>query len=243
MALGSNLGPDLALYALDRSDKFLKRLKVTGFSPAGAPCYDVMTPESLPAAFSNGYREGSGCALPSVDNSRILLNLLVADKRDTYQWAGFDLASGKLLWTYPNPYFQVHGSHAAPTPDPGLFRGAFGPVGAAILPGVGNFWAINGNLGEWNVLSGDGFYVTRLFNGNAFEWLWPKAAPGADLTDLPPGSGGEDFGGSMTQAVDGKVYIQSGKSGIWNIALSGLERTTSIPGGTVSLSEADTRQA
>ena len=238
-----NLGPDLALYAFDRADQQLKRLSLAGFSAAGAPRYDLAALAALPPAFSDGYRENSGCALPSADNTRILLNLLVPGKRNDFTWVGCDLASGKRLWSYPNPYFQVHGSHAAPTPEAGLFRGAFGPVGAAKLPGVGNFWAISGNLGEWGVLSGDGFYVTRLFNGNVFEWQWPKAVPGADLTKLPAGCGGEDFGGSLTQTADGKVYVQAGKSAIWNLALDGLERTTALPGGTLTLSAADLPQA
>ena len=153
-----------------------------------------------------------------------------------FLWTCFDLASGKKLWTYPNPYFQVHGSHHAPAADPGLFRGAYGPVGTANLPGVGDIWIINGNVGEWGVLSADGFYVTRLFNGNVFDWKWPKnATPGADMTDLPPGSGGEDFGGSVTQAKDGKVYVQAGKNGIWNLLLTGLEKTVNIPGSQITL--------
>lgn len=238
-----NLGPDLALYGIDQADKQLKRLSTTGFTACGAPIYDIAKPGALPAAFSDGYLENYGCALPSADNSRILINLRVKNQACDYMWNCFDLATGKLTWTYPNAFFQVHGSHSAPAPDPGLFRGAYGPVGTAELPGVGGFWAINGNLGEWAVLSSDGYYVTRLFNGNVFEWQWPKPVVGADMTNLPPGSGGEDFGGSMTQAADGKVYIQSGKMALWNIALSGLEKTSVIRGNAIELTADDTRRA
>jgi hypothetical protein len=88
-------------------------------------------------------------------------------------------------------------------------------------------------------LSADGFYLTRLFNGNIFEWRWwAEATPGSDMSDVPPGCGGEDFGGSVSQAKDpstgsgqgGRVYVQSGKCAIWNLELTGLDKTKAIRG-------------
>ena len=109
---------------------------------------------------------------------------------------------------------------------------------------MGCFWVINGNLGEWWALSSEGFYVSRIFSGNVFDWNWPAdPLPGSDLTNLPAGSGGEDFGGSITQTKDGTVYIQAGKAGLWNVLMSGLEKTVAIPGGKVQISEPDTRKA
>ena len=48
-------------------------------------------------------------------------------------------------------------------------------------------------------------------------------------------------GGSLTQATDGKVYIQAGKAGLWNLSLSGLDKTVAIPGGSVSITDAETK--
>ena len=231
-------------YGFDRGDKKLKALSPEGFTKSGAPKYDLAKIKTLPDAMSEGYQPNYSCAVPSADNKTILLNLAAKDHPAGYLWHCFELATGKSLWTYPNPFFQVHGSHNAPAPEAGLFRGAFGPVGAASLPGVGGFWAINGNLGEWWALSSEGFYVTRFFNGNVFDWTWPaNPLPGSDMTDLPAGSGGEDFGGSLTQAKDGKVYIQAGKAGVWNVAVNGLEKTVVIPGGKLAISEPDTKKA
>ncbi|MEZ0297610.1 MAG: hypothetical protein ACAI35_14270 [Candidatus Methylacidiphilales bacterium] len=245
-----NLGPDLSLYAFDKSDGKLKALTSAGFTDKGAPKYDLTQIKTMPDSMSNGYRNNYSCALPSVDNKHILLNLAVKDHPAGFMWHCFDMASGKLMWTYPNPYFQVHGSHKAPQPENGLFRGAFGPVGTGNLPGVGCFWAINGNLGEWWALNSEGFFVSGLYSGNIFDWQWPeKPLPGSDMTNLPAGCGGEDFGGSLTQAKDGKVYIQSGKIGIWNVALSGLEKTVPIApptgssAGKIVISEPDTKKA
>ncbi|MCY3017696.1 MAG: hypothetical protein NTW87_01515 [Planctomycetota bacterium] len=239
-----NLGPDLALYGLDWKNKRLKVLALEGFTDSGAPRYDLAKLRALPEAMSAGYERNCSCALPSADNKRILVNLAVKDHPAGFLWHCFDLQSGKLLWTYPNPYFQVHGSHKAPAPEAGLFRGAYGPVGAVNVPGAGNFWLINGNLGEWWALSADGYFLTRVFNGNVFEWKWPSApAPGLDITELPAGSGGEDFGGSATQGKDGKVYIQAGKYGIWNTELTGLEKTVPLAGGKLTVRDEDTKKA
>jgi hypothetical protein len=239
-----NLGPDLTLYPLDRKDMKIKALSVDGFTACGAPRYSFASLRIMPPVMSVGYEHNSGCAMPSADNKSILLNLRVKDHPAGFLWHGFDLATGKLMWTYPNPYYQVHGSHNAPAPEPGLFRGAFGPIGAVDVGGGRNAWIINGNLGEWNVLTADGFFLTRLFNGNIFEWRWPvDTLPGSDMTDVPPGCGGEDFGGSVTQSKDNSIYVQSGKMAIWNLALTGLNQITAIPGGKVTLAEADTKQA
>jgi len=239
-----NLGPDLTFYGLDYSDKKLKALSMDGFSASGAPKYDLAKLHLMPEAMSVGYENGAGCAVPSADNKTILLNLRVKDHPAGFLWHGFDLATGKLLWTYPNPYLNVHGSHNAPAPEPGLFRGAFSPIGAVEFGGGKQAWIINGNVGEWNVLTSDGFYLTRLFNGNIFEYRWPtNTLPGSDMTDVPPGCGGEDFGGSVSQAKDHRIYVQSGKNAIWNLELTGLEQITAIPGGKVTLTDADTKQA
>lgn len=239
-----NLGLDLALYGYDTAAKRLVALLPDGVSAGGVPQYDLAKARVLPPAFSAGYELNYSCAMPSADGRSLLVNLLAPGHPAERLWTCFDLASGAVRWTYPNPFFQVHGSHKAPAPDPGLFRGAFGPVGAARLPVVGDFWTINGNLGEWWALSADGFYLDRVFNGNVFDWVWPEAAkPGIDMSHLPGGGGSEDFGGSMTQGKDGKVYIQSGKLGLWNLALGGFDRAVAIPGGSIELSADDVRRA
>jgi hypothetical protein len=94
------------------------------------------------------------------------------------------------------------------------------------------------------MLTEDGFYLSRLFQGDPFKTQWPdQAVPGAILDDVPPGLGGEDFGGSMRQGKDGKVYVQAGKTGLWNVEVTGLETIRAIPGGTVAISAEDVKTA
>ncbi len=240
-----NLGPDMALYGFSREEGLLYRLSSDGFAANGAPHYTFKTMEALPRQMSAGYQDNYSCALPDCENKVILICLNHgSDHPAGFLWHGFDLATGEELWTYPCPYFQVHGSHNAPAPDPGLFRGAYGPVGALSTEATGPFWTINGNLGEWYVLSSSGYFLTQLFSGNVFEWQWPDTpAPGADMQRLPCGGGGEDFGGSATLGQDGKCYVQSGKIGIWNLELENLDKTVVVGEGAITLGADDPAKA
>jgi len=225
LSMGANT--DLTLYGT--LNKQFVRIKVKEFAPNGAPIYDVANAKPVP---------GSNGANASPDNKLILADL------DGY-YACFDVATGKKLWAYPNTFSGVHGSHAAPPPQPGLIRGAFGTVGAARLPQpIGTVWAINSNVGEWHLLTASGFYLSRLFQGDPLKVEWPEAAtPGAIMDNTPPGLGGEDFGGSMTQGADGKVYVQAGKVGLWNLEVVGLHSVQGLPGTTITISADDVKQA
>ena len=59
------------------------------------------------------------------------------------------------------------------------------------------------------------------------------------MTCCPPGCGGEDFGGSVTQAKDGRVYLQAGKTAVWNVELSNLDKVRVIGSGSVTLTPKD----
>jgi len=104
-------------------------------------------------------------------------------------------------------------------------------------------WVISTNFGEWHILTQDGYYLTRLFEPDPMKYQWPKAVPGASLDSAPCGMGGEDFGGSLTQGVDGHLYLQSGKTGFWNEEVVGLDTVKALPGGKLTIAAADIRQA
>ncbi|HUX16051.1 MAG TPA: hypothetical protein VMW52_06230, partial [Phycisphaerae bacterium] len=219
-----NMNGDLTIYANGL------QFKVADFTPCGAPRYDVAGARKV-AGFGGG-------TLPTPDNRKLL------SVAETF-FECYDTADGRLLWKYPNTFHGVHGSHKAPPPEVGLIRGAFGLVGNALLPKpVGGIWGINGNIGEWHMLTEDGFYLTRLFQGDGFKIQWPdQAVPGAILDNVPPGLGGEDFGGSMRQGKDGKVYVQAGKTGLWNVEVTGLETIQEIPGSKITMGADDVKTA
>ena len=133
----------------------------------------------------------------------------------------YEVATGKRLWQYPNEFAGVHGSKSA------RHRYRHGarlvrPRRCAKVPVAGYIWAITTNVGEWHLLTQDGYYLTRLFEPDPMKFsLSSPGAPGASIDQLPCGMGGEDFGGSLVRAPDGKVYLRPGNGP----AGTGSERT------------------
>ena len=85
-------------------------------------------------------------------------------------------------------------------------------------------------------MGGDG--TRGVFRGGG---LWLRAAgTGAVLPYL----GGEDFGGSIAQSKDGKIYLQSGKTAFWNVAVTGLENVREVKGAqAITINADDVQQA
>lgn len=218
-----NFSPDMTITCRDG-----RMLSVTGYTDCGAPLWNVQSPKMITP---NG--------VVSADGTMELLN--AAYNADFSESKCVDTASGKVLWSYPNNYVGVHGSHNAIPPEIGLIRGAYEPCGVAKLPEpIGNIWVIPTNMGEWHILTGDGFYLTRLFQPDQLKVRWPEqAVPGAIMDNTPPGMGGEDFGGSVTLADDGNLYVQAGKTGFWNVRIVGLDTVIALGNGSVSLSADD----
>ena len=221
------------------------QVKATGFTACGAPQYDLNQAVPLPHPADIANRGGMGAqrGIGSADASAVLYNGAYGVDHSTFDC--YDIQSGKLRWTYPNNFVGVHGSHNAPPPEVGIIRGAYDIAGVAKLPApVGNIFAIGTNVGEWHILTEDGFYLTRLFEGDQLKKRWPdKAAPGAIMDTCPPGMGAEDFGGCFMQSKDGKVYIQAGKTAFWNLEVVGLESIKAITGGPLQITASDTQTA
>lgn len=221
-----NQTPDLSLYA----GKL--QFKCTGFTTCGAPKYDLAKPITMPIA-----------GLGSADGRLVFTN---GDYGVNNGWNKcYDIASGKLLWTYPDNFVGVHGSHNAVPAEVGMIRGSFGACAAVKLPPpIGNAWIIATNVGEWHILTEGGYYLTRLFQPDPMKFQWPeRAVPGALLDNVPCGMGGEDFGGSATLAQNGKLYLQAGKTGFWNVEVVGLDTVKSLKGGTVKIKPDDVERA
>ena len=228
--------PDMTFYS------GYQQFKVTGFTPAGAPLYDLANPVKLPHS-DEAAGMGATSGMGSADDKLMIYNGKYGVDRGTFNV--YDIASGKQIWSYPDNFVGVHGSHNATPAEIGMIRGAFDIGGTAKLPDpIGNIWVIPTNVGEWHILTGDGFYLTRLFEGDQLKIKWPKEAiPGADMTRTPCGLGGEDFGGSIAYGKDGRLYLQSGKTGFWNLEVTGLDTVKAIPGKSVEISAAEVAQA
>ncbi|OPZ31320.1 MAG: hypothetical protein BWZ02_00280 [Lentisphaerae bacterium ADurb.BinA184] len=218
--------PDMTFYSGDN------QFKVTGFTACGAPQYDLANGTKLPAA-------GWG----SADATTVLKP---GDYGVNNGWFRcYSVATGKELWSYPDSFVGVHGSHNAVPAEVGMIRGSFGPCGAVKLPDpIGNLWVIPTNVGEWHILTEDGFYLSRLFQGDPMKMAFPEVAqPGAILDNAPCGMGGEDFGGSICLAKDGKLHLQAGKTGFWNVEVTGLDTVKALKGAKLTIGADDIKTA
>ncbi len=231
------MGPDLTFYG------GLRRIAVTGWTACGAPRYDLTQAARMPSP--GGGRGGMGAQWNhgSADGRLVLWNGGYGVDHSTFDC--FDIASGQLLWTYPNNFTGVHGSHRAPPPEVGMIRGAFDIAGSVKLPDpIGNIWVIGTNKGEWHALTERGFYLTRFWEGDVMRQEFPDhARPGVDVTRCPPGAAEEAFGGSITLASDGRLFLQGGHTSFWNVQVHGLDRALPLAGGSLSLSDEDVATA
>ena len=234
-----SMAPDMTFYGT------LYQVKPTGWTACGAPQYDLGEAKRMAGPQNPNSRGGMGAmrGMGSADGRFMLYNASYGADHSTVDC--YDIAANKLMWTYPSNFTGVHGSHRACPPEVGMIRGAYDITGTAKLPPpIGNVWVIPTNKGEWHVLTDEGFYLTRLFEGDPMKYSWPdKPAPGAIMDACPPGAGEEAFGGSITQGIDGKLYVQAGHTGFWNVEVVGLETVKPLPGGKISISEADAAQA
>ena len=155
---------------------------------------------------------------------------------------------GKLLWTYPNPWPGVHGSHTAPAARRGRVIGPLWALGSASLPGVGNIFCMGANLGERYLFTQDGLFIGSLF---ADARSAPDALPdvprrGMDISSCT--AGGESFGGEfLRNPLDHKIYL-GGPVGSCREAsilaeVTGLETVRRLPSILVKFGTADRARA
>ena len=59
----------------------------------------------------------------------------------------------------------------------GMIRGAYDVVGTGKLPEpIGDIFVIGTDKGEWHMLTGDGYYLSRLFEADPLKIRWPDPA-------------------------------------------------------------------
>lgn len=180
----------LRLPATVKGQRVLVTLTPDGFYPGGAPKYPTLNTACLagvPIGLDTNQVE------TTVDRfGNILVN------SDPYMTC-FSPA-GKLLWTYPNRWTNVHGSHAAPLPEVGMMQGALFFLGVAPLDAQSDVFMMNGNHGRFFVLTSDGLYLDEMFKDVRLGGSWDEYM-----------IGGECFGGFFGKsAKDGNYYLQSG---------------------------------
>lgn len=193
---------DVTLHGSVLADGYDVLLKVTGWTECDAPRYDFEKAAWLPRY-----------ALPVTPDGRFYLTPFGGT------WPNIicvNSSTGQKMW-------EINSSE-----DEGGFVPFIG--GTARLPApVNNIWVLQSLNGSWRMVNEDGFELARFFTGSPMKPRWPKSAvPGADMTNADSQGA---YSGSVTHAVDGKLYIQTGRRGYWNLEVAGLDKVRALAGG------------
>lgn len=215
----------------------LWQLPLKGWNSVGAPIYDVK-------------------------DAKKIVEIEVAGFPDSFSWANKEgkvllgenpmmmfSPEGKLLWSYPNPWPGVHGSHTAPKSKRGRVIGPLFVCGSAqVGNGVGEVFALRGNLGETYLMTIDGLFITTLFQDcrSAPDALPDEPRRGISIKDCT--AGGEPFNGNFFQSpLDGNYYLE-GPVGSCREAsvvarVIGLESVYRLPTQKITFSHKDYEEA
>jgi hypothetical protein len=189
-------------------------LPVVGWTSCGAPQYDPEKRRKLPPHTHSISADGKLGLVSKIDDRPVL--------------ACFDVESGRERWEVPSTHADVS---AYETKDGRHHREELAGGGAYLPAPLKNVWAVGECGGRWRVVNEDGFILGHLFEPDDVKW--PAAAkPGADLSTADSRVSGV---GSLTQAANGKVYIEAGRDAYWNLELTGLEKVKALPGGKIAI--------
>ncbi|MBE3135414.1 MAG: hypothetical protein IMZ55_18260, partial [Acidobacteria bacterium] len=183
----------------------LVAIEPDGFLPSGAPKYPPLNEACAKAVAVD-------LATNEVESSVDRFGNVVVNSDPEMKALAPD---GRTLWTYPNRWTNVHGSHAAPLPETGVMQGTLFFLGMAPLDAKADVFVVNGNHGRFFALTSDGFYLDEMFKD-------VRMGAAVDATLI----GGECFGGFFAKAdKDGAYYLQSGHTDYRLFRVHGLDKT------------------
>jgi sugar lactone lactonase YvrE len=200
------------------------KLPVTAWRDNGAPVYDPTHPvliADVPRRRVPVYGDVVQSVLADAQGRAILIANPIT---------GCD-AAGAPLWTWENPWPGVHGSHSAPSSQPGLVIGGMLAIGTATLDrDLGEVFAITGNKGQVYLFTSDGLLVASLFRDcrAGQPWNFPTAVRGQLLDEVTLGE--EHFGGHFTRSSDGKFYLVVGSNHSSLVEIEGLDSLQRLSG-------------
>ena len=190
-------------------------IKRDGFLPNGIPNYpslnQALENDSTDVSLTPGHnRQGVSTARDRfgrfVFNSDPELNAFSSD--------------GKHLWSFPNRWSNVHGSHKAPLPETGVMQGTMAILGMAPFDDNADVFFLNGNHGRCFLLTSDGLYLDEAFTDVRVSYLKNEYR-----------LGGEIFGGMFDRSVaTGDYYVQIGHGPYRIYQLHGIDQATRIAG-------------
>jgi len=210
---------DLTLCATTHPRGEGRILKVEGWSPCGAPRYDLAKPVKW-----------EGRLWLSADQ-RLGLEVLESAKAEDFRISCRELPDGRERWRLAAPFGAAFESGTARLPAP------MGNVWLMVAENRGGGSAkahpgLPSGSGVWTLVNEDGFTLGHLFAPDARSVQWPKAAtPGADMSNAVSRAGAS----RLTQGADGKLYLQAGDTTPWNLEITGLDKVRELGGGQIAV--------
>jgi len=198
----------------DKTQVKVVAIKPKGFLANGVPDYPTLNEaiaQAVPVSLTPGNKR-SGVATVRDRFGRFLFN----SDPEMSAYA----QDGRHLWSYPNQWSDVHGSHDAPLPEPGVMQGTMAFLGIAPLDDSADVFFLNGNHGRCFMLTSDGLYLDEAFVDVRVSYLKNEYR-----------LGGEIFGGSFARdAKSGKYYVQIGHGPYRIYELTGFDKLKRLSG-------------
>ncbi|TWU01648.1 hypothetical protein [Neorhodopirellula pilleata] len=215
----------LTLPVVEKDQVKIVSLRPNGLLANGVPDYPTLNEaitQAQPIDMTPGYKR-SGVATVVDRFGRLIFNSDPEINAYPTENLSTDIPtrqSFSSLWTYPNQWSDVHGSHNAPLPEPGVMQGTLGILGRASLDEQSDVIFFNGNHGRCFLMSTDGLYLDETFVDVRVSYQRNEYR-----------LGGEIFGGSFGRsATDGTYYVQIGHGPYRIYELSGLNQARRISG-------------
>lgn len=212
---------------------------VAGIDSAGRPRFDWDQIESLGPAGGQPKSSGGNQSLTEAGGWTIHTNA-------PEPFSPFGLGGsfgGKPRWSYPSPWPGLHASHEAAVPDrPGMIVGHTRLLGGWIDGKAGPMFCINGNMGNMYLMTADGLFVSTLFHDirTRPNWAAPIAQRNMDVTNVSLHD--ENFWPSITQTIDGKVFlVDGGRTSL--VRVDGLDTLTRLPEQPLQVTRDDLQAA
>ncbi len=211
------------------------------FTPSGVPIFDGRSVSFVDYPYANAPVDVDAATMVGFyENSQVpgfVDEMRNRPEGDLSGIKGYD-RTGKLLWTYPQPFSGVHGSFKAPLPsNPGEVFGTIYVMGTADLGGeIGTIICFNGYYGPRYLFTSDGLFVQALFKDSRLvPQVAEKAVPGMLVNEMSPGA--EAYGGTFCRARDGRVFLTGTLGGPMCVVqtVEGLENIQRLPAQSLTV--------
>lgn len=186
----------------------------------------------------------NGEIVPLPDQQSALMLDTKRDPKRSPRIAAIRREDGRVLWSYPNPFPGVHGSHEATMDRPGLVIGSLFLSGVVEAKNPGGFFTIRGNSGQDFLFTLDGLMVGSLFRDARHPGANSLPATEAELRQknlMDYTLGFEPFMGWFGKQSDGVVRLTLPTAGqaVMIARLEGLDGIKRLEPIQIKLTEAD----